>query len=255
MSIESVGPPNLNRQEPKTDPPGKQEISQTKNSPQQTGTDNRPESQVQISHEARELQSKQAEVTRFQIIARAASAISDRATEIEKDLVEIEQARADGRTADVSRVTERLERHQADLVSSKNAAQYNEENLFDGRSVKVETSEGSKELKMPDASRGIDDYLKHSTEIAQGKKNASRNDFMAKTRELVSTASDIQTRIEKEVRDTIEKAVRQSSGSRLSDAGEAEKLIRQTARQVPKSNSQRPPATRQLDGSTVNILK
>jgi nitrogen fixation protein FixH len=203
---------------------------------------------VELSREARQVRDRQADITRLQIAASAVEEFNRDAREIERMTAQARQSRIEDAQQTSDRFNQRIREARARIEE----ARFNGEPVFNGREIRVKTSDGEETVQVPDGSREMDAYEREVRSAASENRSADTSRTTESLEKFHSQANKLRKRIETEVRADIEKAVRESSSTRLHDAAQAEEAIRQARADRPQ---QRPAGMEQIAQRAVDLLQ
>ena len=235
----------------------KNQVARTENLPPQPATDAaKPAAErVELSPDAQRIRDRQNDITRLQIAERTANAAERDAREIRHIQAKLVQASRDRDSSQVAAQERRLEERLGQLESRKNDARYEDQNLLDGREMKFKVSNREETLRTPDLAKKTDEYARQVREAARDRRETTGDDFAQRTRDFVSRAADIRGRLEKDVRDSVAAAVKESSTPRAKDVADAERLIRQTREAGTDTERARPGSVDQISSRAINLLQ
>ena len=104
--------------------------------------------------------------------------------------------------------------------------------------------------------RTVEAYVRETRDAVQGKREVRDAEFFEQTRQFVDKAQETRKNLERDVRDSIADAMKESSASRPRDAADAERMIRRVSRARENAGTtQRPPGMDQIASRAVNLLQ
>ncbi len=248
MTIPPVGSPvspasppddRANGNSRKADPPDNADVDRAR--PRRTEN-------VELSPEASRIRDRQAEITRLQVADRAADVFRRDALEAQRLSRELSEAAHDKS----GEARKRLEAHMRETREHRNAARYRDENLFDGREMKVRIEGREETVRMPDSDREFERLDKEVRRASAEKRPARVREQIDDTERFQNRAREVRKRLERDVRESVEGAVRESSTARPRDVQDAERLIRQAR---ANRREDRPPGMEQISHRAVNLLQ
>ncbi len=255
MTIPPIGPSSISPAQPEDKPNSADKPERIRRSDQPEKAREPQGERVELSAEAKRIRARQAEITRLQVVERTAEAIDREMQEI----AELAQRQAAARRTNDAREVERTRNEMDSRVEAMreraNEARYEEENLLDGRAMRFRVNDQEREVRTPDMVRELERYSREIREVQEGRREAASGDFRARLREFMNEARDARLSLERDVRETVANAVRESSTARPRDAEDAERLIRQARRSQNPGTSQRPPGMDQISSKAVNLLQ
>jgi len=253
MTIPPIG------QTPPTPPPPDEKPAGTEGSSrQETRRAERDEARrerVEFSPEAERIRNRQREITRLQIAERAATENQRDDREIRAMLTEQAEARRTHDNRRVRQIRERLEERLHQVMRRNNEARFEGERVLDGREMRFSFADGEEVVRTPDAGRDAEEYARQVRQAADGRREAPDEEFASRAREFADRAQAVRTRLEKDVRDSVAGAVKESSNSRPRDAADAERMLREAARARTSRSSERPSGVEQIASRAVNLLQ
>ncbi len=234
----------------------KNEVARTENLPPQPATEAaKPAAErVELSPDAQRIRDRQSEITRLQIAERTANAAERDTREIRQIHAKLVQASRDRDSKEVAAQERRLEERLGQLESRKNDARYEDQNLLDGREMKFKVSNREETLRTPDLAKETDEYARQVRNAARDRRE-TQDDFAQRTRDFVSRAADIRGRLEKDVRDSVAAAVKESSTPRAKDVADAERLIKQAQEASADTERGRSGSVDQISSRAINLLQ
>jgi len=204
---------------------------------------------VEFSADAEKIRERQTEITRMQIAERTARAIERDMREIDEMVARRAEAARSGGRIDTPDAEEYIER----LRSRADEARYGDENLLDGREMKFRVREQERTVRTPDAGKLIEKHIKEARQAVRERREIRDTESNERIRRYIEEVRDARLGLEREVRESVEKAMRESSTSRPRDVNDAERLLRKARSNY--GDSQRTSAHDQLTGKTVNLLQ
>jgi hypothetical protein len=202
---------------------------------------------VELSSDARRVRELQARITQLQVTERAAQRIKQQARDVADALDRLE---AGARSGDRNRVEQA--RAQAE-EALRNIEAARENATFEGQRVLGDNND-EYDLGKPQAAREVDRFVASARDAIRDR-SSSRDERVSREMDrLASAAGRTRERLEKEVRDSVARAVKESTQSKPRDTAEAEKLVRQ-ARENRADSDQRPRNIEQISHRAVRLLE
>jgi hypothetical protein len=253
MTIPPIG------QTPPTPPPADDRPAGTEGSNRQetrrAEQDEAGRERVEFSPEAERIRNRQREITRLQIAERTARENQRDDREIRRMLAEQTEARRAHDDQRVRQIRDRLEERLHQVAQRNNEARFEGERVLDGREMRFSFADGEEVVRTPDAERDAQEHARQVREAADGRREAPDEDFGSRMDRFADRAQAVRTRLEKDVRDSIAGAVRESSNSRPRDAADAERMLREAAQARETQSSERPSGVEQIASRAVNLLQ
>ena len=255
MTIPPIGP-QTGSLTPQEEPSNAKAVRQTRAAPEEPRQAEVPRNAetVELSQQARQIQERQAEITRMQVIERAAEAIQKEARAIKENSAHLEVARKAGDTAQTEQATRDIEQRLRNIEAQRDAARFQGEQLFSNREVTAGAGGQEQGIGMPQAAAETDRFVQETRDAVSQKRQVQETRVEEEMSRLQDRSKQVRSQIEKEVRDSIAGAVRESSTSRPRDAAEAERLIRQ-ARESRSQDTQRATNIDQISSKAINLLQ
>jgi hypothetical protein len=207
---------------------------------------------VQISAEARIVRQRQVEITQLQVARKTADRILEQQKYAEDVVQRIELAESDVERARAEREWESARDSLVEAANRRQPEGQSEEIVLDGREVKFEVENKEYKLRTPDARKHVEKFVKAVEKSDRAERVARAREYRDESREFKVKTDDIQQRLERDIRKSIEGVVKESSNSRLSDAAEAEARLKDAMNQRADATHQRTPG---MEGKAIDLLK
>lgn len=208
---------------------------------------------VQISREAEIIRVKQSHITNLQIADKSADKIENEISDIEREIANLRNARAKNDRATEQEIESRIEQRLRNLEARNNSERIEQRRTLDGRRTEIEAGGRRETVEFPDADKIVGSFTRNVRDRIQKDIKAPSDRSAERIREFRAKSREVRTRLERDVREQIAGAVRESAETRPKDVKEAERKIEEIRRQSktsePKSKIE------DISRKAVNLLE
>ncbi len=203
---------------------------------------------VELSPGAQKIIDRQADVTRLQVADKAAANFEKEARAVQQMFEEHQKA---GR--EMSRDSQdRIQEHIREAKNALENAKFGDEQLFDGRELRVRVEEKQETVRMPDRDREMSSFETEVREALKERREPVKSKIVGRLDKFRNRIQNLVKSLEKETRASIEQAVKESTATRPRDVADAERAI---MRARVTRLQQRPQSMEKISQRAVDLLQ
>jgi flagellin-like hook-associated protein FlgL len=211
-----------------------------------------PREKVEISSDAARIRERQAEITQLQVAERAARAMDDVEQRARETVRNANRNNDRTRSEEIAR---EIDKYAEEMRKAAESAKYNNENLLDGREMNFKVEGREYTLQTVDADKYAQEFVDRMHAASESRARAEKTETPTRTREFADEAASIRKRLERDVRESIAGAMKESSAAQVRDVADAEKLIRDARASTRNSENHRTTKPASMEGNAVDLLQ